>query len=56
MKTTYTVTVKETKETKTFDTIEECREWSAKCQRTLGMWGGEVTFKCEKTTTEQVTL
>lgn len=54
--TTYKVTVNETSETKSFDTIEEARQWAADCKRTLGMWGGDVTLKCEKTTTEEVAL
>jgi hypothetical protein len=48
--------VNETRETKSFDTIEEARQWAAECKRTLGLWSGDVTFKCEKSTTEEVAL
>ena len=56
MTTEYEVTVNETKETKTFDTIEECREWAAQVRKALGMWGGEPTFACVKHTREAVAL
>ena len=54
--TTFKVTVNETKEAQTFDTIESARTWVDHCRRTHGVWGGEVTFKCEKTTIEEVAL
>jgi hypothetical protein len=54
--TTFKVTVNETKEAQTFDTIESARTWADHCRRTHGVWGGEVTFKCEKTTIEEVAL
>ncbi|HXG49360.1 MAG TPA: hypothetical protein VNO52_17175 [Methylomirabilota bacterium] len=52
--TKYTVTVNETNETASFDTLEAARLWVWGCERTLALWGGDVTFTCKKITTEDV--
>ena len=52
--TTYIVTVNETDQRKTFDTIEEARQWADQCRSTYDTWGGEVTFTLEKLTKEYV--
>ena len=56
MKTEYEVTVNETKETKTFATPAEARDWIEQVRKTLGVWGGEPTFRFVKRTEEDVTL
>lgn len=56
MKTEYEVTVNETKESKTFGTLAEAREWAEQVLKTLGMWGGEPSFRCVRRTEEEVTL
>lgn len=56
MKTEYEVTVNETKETKTMTTLEEVREWCEQVRKTLGVWGGDPTFRCVKRTEEEVAI
>ena len=56
MKTEYEVTVNETKETKTFGTLAEVREWTEQVRKTLGVWGSEPTFRCVKRTEQEVAL
>jgi hypothetical protein len=52
----YIVTVQETEETKTFATLTEVREWAEEVRKTLGVWGGDPTFRCVKRTEEEVAL
>ena len=50
------VTVNETGEAKTFDTIEAARDWAESVRQTLGMWDGKPTFSAVQVTTEEVVL
>lgn len=57
MKTeTYKVTVVETKEEREFTTLTDAKEWAELVRRTLGVWGGEPTFRCVRVTEKEVVI
>lgn len=52
----YEVTVNETKEQKTFDTLPEVKTWVEQVIHTLGIFGGMPTFQCVKHTYQNINL